>query len=231
MFVVLILFVLLIGWAIVLVDDAKADGVGSSRDGWEGPVSFTTDILCDSGLFIWRFGTLNRDTVRLYPTRDTGTHYDSSLLSGTGLSLDSIGDYGVLEYFWPKGSAVAILGLGEWHHEGPGRIAPASPSGSYICRVYGYLSDLGANYVSGAVVSAKLDQQRVYDTCAGMLVFIRETKATQTGINGYWYVDLTRSSCIGNQKYTFTVSKARHPDVTMKIAVPDSTTYYMTWGN
>lgn len=212
-------------------DDAKADGTELSRDGWEGVVQLRVDIACDSGWAIFKFGTLARDTVHLYPTRSIGTTYDSTYLSGSGLSLDSIGSYGVQQVFWPKGSGFAKFDTGAWYHEGPGRITAASPSGSYVCRVYGYLSDLSSAYVKNAVVTYKLDKQMVYDTCSKMVVFKRDGSCAPTGTNGYYEFDVVRSYCIKGQKYTVTVSKPGLVPVTKTIEVPDSSTYYMTWGN
>ena len=229
MFWVLIGAVLLVALAIMRADDAKAGGIGYSRDGWEGPIPFATDVKCDSAIQYWMFGyptfSLVRDTVVLYP------ELDSTQLYASEVSLDSLGRYRVITVLFPKGGELSyILDISSWHHEGPGRIVPASPSGSYICRIYGYLSDLHSGYFSGAIVTGKQEAMIVYDTCSEMLVAAKTERYGPTGSNGYWYLDLIRSSCIDNQKYVITVSRPRLDDVFKRVLVPDSATYYYKWG-
>jgi len=224
MFWAMILCALLLGLAI---ESIRADGYYLSRDGWEGPVTFHPDIECDSAWSIYYFGSIAQDTVHLYPADST----DSTYLKGEGLALDSLGTYVIVTKYWPQGSLSVLYDSSKQEHEGPGRIVAASPSGSYICRIYGYLSDLGSNYVSGATVTAKSDKALVYDTCSGMLVVDKTEDYGPTGSGGYWEIELIRSSCIGGEKYVITVSKPHLPDVTRKVTIPDSTTYYYKWGN
>lgn len=104
-----------------------------------------------------------------------------------------------------------------------------SPGGANRCRVYGYLSDLGANYIQRAKVTATLDENKVRDTCAGTWVFDRSEAANPTGSDGYFYIDLTYSSCIEGKIYTLTVSKTGESDESVEITVPDEATYEVTW--
>jgi hypothetical protein len=97
------------------------------------------------------------------------------------------------------------------------------------CRVYGYLLDIGADWVSNATVSARLDNQLVYDTCNSALIFVKEEKTTPSGTDGYFALDLIQSRCIGDRKYKITVSKPRVGDVTRSFSVPDSTTHKLVW--
>lgn len=206
---------------------ARASDFPLTRDGWENPVTLTTFAKADSARILYGFPNLAniRDTVRLRPITD------STYLVGTGLTLDSIGTYLCQISVWPKGSATADVDTSYWYHEGPGRVTVPSPSGSYVCRVYGYLSDLSSAYVTNATVTARLEKNVVYDTCANMLVYAREAKTSPTGTNGYFYFDLIKSYCLKGEKYVITVSKPRMQDVTYRLTVPDSATYYMTWGN
>lgn len=228
--IIVVFFVAIVTLALVFIitDDCRASGQAHTRDGWEGVFSWATDTDCDSGWAIFRYGGVAQDTVYMYPFDST----DSTKLYGTGLSLDSIGWHKVYTYAWRQGSLLSLIyDTADLYLEGPARPSPATPSGAYVCRVDAYLGDLSSNYVKNATVTAKLDKQIVYDTCADMLVFDRVKKTNPTGTNGYFYFDLIRSYCINGEKYTLTVSKPGFPDVVRKFTVPDSATHRLIWSN
>ena len=100
------------------------------------------------------------------------------------------------------------------------------------CLIYGYIGDGKGNYVSGAVVTAVLEKEKVYDTCAGMLITNEPIPSNKTGTDGLWEIELVWSSCLKGEKYLLTMSKPRQSDVRgKKVEIPDSTTYFYEWGN
>jgi hypothetical protein len=71
------ILIVAIGVAVMIADDAGGSIAMSSRDGWEGPAHFRTDIKCDSAIqyYVWP------DTVALC---DEHSLYRTALPVGAG---------------------------------------------------------------------------------------------------------------------------------------------------
>jgi hypothetical protein len=106
--------------------------------------------------------------------------------------------------------------------------SPEEPVSASLCRVYGYIGELGGQWVRHASVNAVLDERVSIDTCTNILIFDRR-KSVPTDVNGYFQLDLVRSKCLTDLKYTITVHKAGLEDVVRKITIPDSATYRIRW--
>ena len=164
LFIVLIVLAVLIGWAIMYVDDAGAEGLYYSWEGTENVVTFETDIECDSAMCFFGYPDLTNlyDTVTLYPISN-----DSGLLYGTGLRLDSLGVHDVLILFWPQGAAAIACKYDTafWYHSTVD-VYPtlAAPLVGKACAVAVYVRDNAGNFASGVTVTAYVGGTNLADS-------------------------------------------------------------------
>jgi hypothetical protein len=96
-----------------------------------------------------------------------------------------------------------------------------------VCRIYGYVKDVSGNGIEYATVTATMPG-RVYDSCAATLVFDNSVQTTTT-TDGYFELDLIRSSCLNDKAYKISWSKRDVGEYSKQFTVPDSTTYLITW--
>jgi len=147
----------------------------------------------------------------------------------TGINLDS-GDYVVSAtapgyIFEPydtitvsSAEADTILG----YHFDPG--SPASPA---LCRVYGYLYTMEGIAESGARVSAWVPSGV---TLHSDIIISPFPVTTTTNDAGYFYLDLIPSSqLLGAPSYELTINRTDGTILRKRLAVPDSSSWQLTW--
>ncbi len=106
-----------------------------------------------------------------------------------------------------------------------------TPSDSFLCRVYGYLHNIGGAVVQDARVVMSLGQLNVQDTCNGVLL-ANYNVSTTTDATGYWYLDIVRSKCLKatDQKYKLSITYPGSSQTSGRvITVPDSASYQVKW--
>jgi hypothetical protein len=108
------------------------------------------------------------------------------------------------------------------------RFDPGSPDSPALCRVYGYIFDIGGQPETGATVSAHLPQGGVQFSTAIVSPF---AVATQADSSGYFYLDLIPSDSLTppGTKYEFTVTRTDGTILRQRVAVPDSSSWLLTW--
>jgi len=203
-------------------------GWGQSWDKVYWPISYWNQgAECDSGKAYLGYPSSSNyyDTVDLAPYT-----YDSTILYYDSLYLDSTGVHRTMIVFYERGVATPDTVYGAWNNAVAwDRPAPPANGTANICRVFGYLVDLGAEWVEHATVEATLGKKGIIDTCANTLVFDRTVAGPTSGVGGYFYIDLIYSSCIGGEKYKLTVSKYGVGEESVNIEVPDQDTLRVTW--
>ena len=111
------------------------------------------------------------------------------------------------------------------------KYAPPVPAGTNMCTVYGFIYSPENNPVKGVRVTASLRQLAAIDTTNGVVVG-PEIAATKTDSTGKWTLTVIQSSALlPYQKYYFNASKRGHLyfPTDLKVVVPDSTTWQLTW--
>lgn len=144
------------------------------------------------------------------------------------LSLEAFVQYDAGEDFW-GGLEFAIDGRIDTGVYFDTIYTPEPPDSANLCKVWGYLRDLGIGYVRYAVVEAVIDKERILDTCTGDLVFQRRKSTNPTGPAGYFELILIKSKCLPKTKYTIQVRKKGLETVSFPLTVPDSSTYRIQW--
>ena len=153
LFVFILVVLALIALALIIGDDAKAEGIGCSIDGGENVVTFTTDIECDSAwcyFFKYPVVGLWDDVVRVYPIAG-----DSSSLYGTGLNLDSTGLYWVVTAYYPQGVGTLSLDTSYWLHTAYTWTAPPPSVSAAAAYVTGYLDVTSGEVTVGGALTPR----------------------------------------------------------------------------
>ncbi len=222
-FVILAIVVLCCWWA---YNSAYGDGFPFTFDRAEGFVSFQHSTDCDSARVYFGYSDSTNFYVNIKLSPEP---LDSSYLFATTLDLDSLGTHQVRTWYWEAGSADSTQEPSFWFHSNYGDLfAVGTPGAANLCRVYGYVVDVGAAGWRNVTVTATLAKD-TYDSCSNTVVFKRSLQTRTTGDSGYFALDLTYSSCLSDEKYEFTFHKKDHMDIVKSLAVPDSTTHYIQW--
>ena len=103
---------------------------------------------------------------------------------------------------------------------------PAPPS-AQLCTVYGYAGQVDGVATKYAEVWATLPD-KVNDTCSDVVITNRTVKA-ETDANGYWFMYLIKSKCLGGAKYKLQYKVSEEAVIERTITVPDSSTYQVAW--
>lgn len=205
---------------------AFGDGFPFTYDRAEGFVSFQHSTDCDSARIYYGYPDSTNEyvSVKVLPLT-----LDSSYLFATTLDLDSLGTHQVRTWYWEAGSADSTQEPSFWYHSNYGDLfAVGTPGAANLCRVYGYVTNVGGTGWRNVIVTATLAKD-TYDSCSNTIVFVRSEGTRTTGDSGYFALDLTYSSCLSDEKYEFTFHKKDHMDIVKSITVPDSTTHYIQW--
>lgn len=220
-----VILLVLIGYRVAYSGDA---GWGYSWESVYWPGSYWHDTECDSGYILFGYpdSTNYYDTVDLVPSE-----FDSAELLFLNLDLDSIGEHQITVVYYERGSATSGSKGGSWTHLNAVRgLTITAPSSANICRVYGYLSDIGTTGIENVRVTATLPSD-TYDSCSNMIIFNRVKTTRSYGASGYFFIDLIYSSCLSDEKYTFKFEKRHFEGFEKIITVPDSATHYIQWGD
>ncbi len=105
---------------------------------------------------------------------------------------------------------------------------PGSPSSPGLCRVYGWLYDIGGAPESGASVMAHLPSGVVQYS---VVIISPYSVSTITDNGGYFYLDLIPSDSLvpAGVKYEFTISRTDGTILRQRLTVPDTTLWRLTW--
>jgi len=105
---------------------------------------------------------------------------------------------------------------------------PGTPATASLCRVYGWIRNLGGDTLAGATVQARIAQSPLR---YGNLVVSPYELTTTTDSTGYWFLDLFPSSTLtpNNTQYEFTIRLSSGAILHRKLAVPDTTQWLLTW--
>jgi hypothetical protein len=201
-------------------------GWGFSWKGVAWPYEYTHNIDCDSGYAVFGYPTAANfyDTVTISPL-----DIDSTLLRSDSLLLDSVGDHIVRIVYYERDALTPDSMDGGWFNGVDfGRVTPPPNGTANICRMYGYLSDVGITGIKRVRVTATLPSD-TYDSCSETIIFDRDKAVWSYGSNGYFQIDLVYSSCLGDEKYTFTFEKRHFETFEHTLTVPDSATHYIRW--
>jgi len=99
---------------------------------------------------------------------------------------------------------------------------PGSPPDPGLCRVYGWVYDIGGDSLAGAEITAEIPRTyhpAKYDN----VVITPYSKSTVTDSSGYWFLDLIPTSLLSNSqsKYMFTVKYQSGVIYRSECEVPD----------
>jgi hypothetical protein len=234
------ILIVAIGVAVMIADDAGGSIAMSSRDGWEGPAHFRTDIKCDSATqyYVWpdtagHYVTNIHCTVRLYPWVQ-----DSTNLDGTGVSLDSIGKYLVVTRFYPKGVGTPLWDSTFQDHEGPTHNIPTPPAGSHLCNVWGYVWGPQENPKQYARLTFTISED-AQNSCEDVIMAFGPV-SVETNVYGGFSKDLIQNTCLLNPEtgnptewrveVTWQDQSGVGRSKTKSFAIPaDSTTYNLVF--
>jgi hypothetical protein len=105
---------------------------------------------------------------------------------------------------------------------------PGEPALLDLCRLYGFLYDIGGTPERGAEITAWLPSGV---TRTGGAIISPYKKLTATDSTGYFYLDLIPSTLLtsGNAKYEITITRADGTILRQRIIVPDLPGYQLTW--
>ena len=112
------------------------------------------------------------------------------------------------------------------------RYAPTVSSDSDVCIVWGYVQSLSGTGSSGSIVEATIDVP--FAVRYGQVLLNRWKVADTTGVDGLWQLPVFVSSKLtpSTTMTTFIARNANGNSLGKKsVIVPDSSTYYMQWGN
>ncbi len=99
---------------------------------------------------------------------------------------------------------------------------PGGPPDPDLCRVYGWVYDIGGDSLAGIEVTAEIP--RAYHPAKyGNVVITPFSKSTVTDSTGYWYLDLIPTSSLSNSqsKYMFTIKYQTGVIYRLESEVPD----------
>lgn len=105
---------------------------------------------------------------------------------------------------------------------------PGSPATAALCRVYGWVYNLGGDTLNGAVVNARIVQSPLrYQN----VVISPYDLTTTTNSAGYWRLDLFPSAALtpDTTLYEFTIRFTSGAILRRKLAVPQATEWLLTW--
>ena len=108
------------------------------------------------------------------------------------------------------------------------RFDPGSPAAPNLCRMYGYLFDIGGNPDSSATVTAYLPAG-VARTEGGIISPFKKSAASDSA--GYFYLDLIPNSCLipDTSRYEVTITRSDGTILRERIIVPDLPEWRLTW--
>lgn len=130
--------------------------------------------------------------------------------------------------FAPQPETVAVSAYGASDTIWATAFNPGSPSTTSLCRVYGWIRDLGGDTLSSATVQARIAQSPLRH---GNFVISPYEVTTTSDSTGYWFLDLLPTSALtpGNTQYEFTIRLASGAILHRKLTVPDSMQWLLTW--
>lgn len=105
---------------------------------------------------------------------------------------------------------------------------PGTPAVANLCRVFGWVRNLGGDTLTGATIQARVTQSPLR---YGNLVISPYEVTTTADSTGYWHLDLLPSSSLtpSNTQYEFTIRYSSGAILHRKFAVPDSTQWLLSW--
>lgn len=118
----------------------------------------------------------------------------------------------------------------DWTDTSGSVVTPSSSESK--CTVYGYVTDATGAGLNYATVALTLPD-KVNDTCNDNIVTVRTktaiTRNDGTHGDGYFAIEVLRSSCLANRHYRLTISKDNMTTLERNIDVPDSASYRLIW--
>jgi len=105
---------------------------------------------------------------------------------------------------------------------------PGSPLGPNLCRVYGWIYDIGGGSLAGIEVTAEIPRQ-FHPVKYDNVIITPFSKATITDSTGYWQIDLLPSELLSatGSKYLFTIKYQSGVIYRRETAVPDAAAWQL----
>jgi len=105
---------------------------------------------------------------------------------------------------------------------------PGSPPLPYLCRVYGWVTDLSGAGISRATVTANV---RKSPFRYGSVIISPYFRSTETDTGGYWYLDLIPSHDLdpSTTSYTFSIYYQTGAIAVKEAEVPDLSSWELNW--
>lgn len=105
---------------------------------------------------------------------------------------------------------------------------PGSPGDPELCRVYGWVYDLGGEKMENAVITARLASAPVRHE---NVIISPYEKAASSDSSGYWYLDVFPTACLtpDTVRYEFTIRHTGGAIVRRKVSVPDTSNWQLSW--
>ena len=105
---------------------------------------------------------------------------------------------------------------------------PGIPTAASLCRVYGWIRNLGGDTLAGATIQARITQSPLR---YGNLVISPYEMTTTADSTGYWHLDLFPSSTLtpDNTLYEFTIRLSSGAILHRKLTVPNTPQWLLTW--
>jgi hypothetical protein len=105
---------------------------------------------------------------------------------------------------------------------------PGIPTTTSLCRVYGWIRNLGGDTLAGATIQARITQSPLR---YGNLVISPYEMTATADSTGYWHLDLFPSSALtpDNTQYEFTIRLSSGAILHRKLTVPSTPQWLFTW--
>ncbi|MEW5702772.1 MAG: hypothetical protein AB1792_11155 [Candidatus Zixiibacteriota bacterium] len=172
--------------------------------------------------------------VRVYNAGETATAAfgttDASGRAIFALEATTYHAYGYLSgyIFAPQPTIVAVGTSGGHDTLWATPFDPGTPATAELCRVYGWVSNLSGNELSGVMVRARIPESPLrYQN----VVISPYERQTTTDSAGHWFMDLYPSSVLtpNSTRYEFEIRLESGAVLRRRISVPDSASWLLTW--
>lgn len=130
-------------------------------------------------------------------------------------------------YIFESHDTIGVVGAGDDTLYGY-QFNPGEPGSPDLCRVYGFLYDIGGGPEEGASVSAWLPSGVTASGSGIISPFRIETASDSTG---YFYIDLIPSADLdqADARYEISIRRTDGTILRERVIVPDSTSWLLTW--
>lgn len=222
-------------FAVMLKDTSAYQGATSLTGA--GPYTATIYATDTSGTDAYVSGVI----ISIIDMAGTNKGYISTATGGASVFNLESGDYAIIAplgqgYVWLR-DTITVSGANLtdtlWGYDVP----VGSPGAPNLCRLYDYVYDLYGNAIEGVVVTAKISEKNVRDSCTNTAIPNTFIAKISTNPSGYWYLDLIETHCLeatyGSADTIWYEIKAVYPRRTeifkKTYVVPDSTSHRMQW--